>query len=621
METMLLQISVYAAAAVVAVPLSQRLGLGSVLGYLVAGIAIGPLLGLIGQDVEDVLHYAEFGVVLMLFLIGLELEPKAIWQMRQRLFGLGGLQVGATLAAVAAICLALGLPWNQSLAIGMILCLSSTAIVMQTLSEKHLIRTEGGRASFAVLLFQDIAAIPFLALLPLLAFGWDAPEPHGDLQMFDGVAGWVKALMVVGATGAVILAGQFLTRPFFRFIDGAKLHEIYIAAALLFVAGIALAMSVVGLSPALGSFLAGVVLANSEYRHELEADIAPFKGLLLGLFFIAVGASIDLSLLADEPLRILTLTLALMTLKLTILYVLAVLFGLRGRDRALFTLALAQAGEFGFFLLGFAAQTLVLPQSIAATILLVISLSMLLTPALFLLHDRVVARMGAHRARVADDIDAQGTVIVAGMGRFGQTVNRMLAGLGHTTVVIDGRAETVAQMRRFGIKAFYGDVGRPEILAAAGIAKAQALVIAIDDADRAVRVVGQVRRRYPDIAIIARAHDRRHVYALRKAGATDTVREVFDGAVHAGGFALGALGYPRADVTRIAATFIEHDEEMLAELAPLWRPDLPPEQNRAYLAKEHEQYEIIAAALRGRSAAAEPAQEPAAAAPASEEAN
>jgi glutathione-regulated potassium-efflux system protein KefB len=609
METMLLLITVYAAAAVVAVPLSQRLGLGSVLGYLAAGIAIGPLLSLIGPQAEDLMDYAEFGVVLMLFLIGLELEPKSLWEMRRRFFGLGGLQVGATLAAVAAICLGLGLPWNQALAIGMILCLSSTAIVMQTLSEKRLTRTEGGRASFAVLLFQDIAAIPFLALLPLLAYRAGVQPHTGDIALLGDVAGWVKALMVLAAAGAVILAGRFLSQPFFRFIDWANLHEIYVAAALMFVAGTALGMSVLGLSPALGSFLAGVVLANSPYRHELESDIAPFKGLLLGLFFIAVGASIDLSLLADRPLRILALTLALMALKLAVLFAVARLFGLRGRERMLFTLALAQAGEFGFFLLAFAAQTRVLPADMAGVILVVISMSMVLTPALFLLYDRLSPLL-AHAIGAPEVIDEQGTVIVAGMGRFGQTVNRLVAGLGHKTVVIDNHADTVASMRRLGIKAFYGDVGRFELLAAAGIAEARALVIAIDDPDKSVRLVRHVRRRYPRAAIIARARDRRHVYALRHAGATDTVREVFDGAVHAGELALTALGYEKPDIARIASTFLEHDEHMLAELAPLWHPFLSPEQNRPYLEKEREQYETIAAALRGRDA---PAAEPVAA--------
>jgi CPA2 family monovalent cation:H+ antiporter-2 len=604
-ETVLLQISIYAAAAVLAVPLAQRLGFGSVLGYLAAGVMIGPVLGLVGSETEDILHYAEFGVVLMLFLIGLEMEPHVLWEMRKRLIGLGGLQVTLTLGAIAAVCLALGWRWNQAVAMGMILCLSSTAIVMQTLSEKRLTGTDGGRACVMVLLFQDVAAIPFLALLPLLAYGGVVPAEDGDLEMFEGVAGWTKALMVAGVAGLVILAGRFLTRPLFHFISWAGLHEIYVAAALLFVVGIALGMSMLGLSPALGSFLAGVVLANSEYRHELEADLARFKGLLLGLFFLAVGAGVDLQLLGAEPAGILALTLAFMALKLGILNLLARAFGLPQRARVLFTLALAQAGEFGFFLLAFADEINLLPGTQVDRILLVISLSMMLTPALFLLHDRLSARLGGGARRAPDEIDEHGTVIIAGMGRFGQTVNRMLAGLGHKTVVLDSDPDSVDRMRALGIKGFYGDVGRPELMAAAGVANARAVVIAIDDPEKAVRMARQISRGHPHVRLIARARDRHHVYALHAAGATETVREVFDGAVEAGEYALAALGYQDDEINRISRTFFEHDRRMLAELAKLWNPDLPPEKNAAYLAKEREQQAIIEAALRGRSWAAD----------------
>jgi CPA2 family monovalent cation:H+ antiporter-2 len=608
-ETVLLQMSIYVAAAVVAVPLAQRLGLGSVLGYLAAGVAIGPIFGLVGAEAEDVQHYSEFGIVLMLFLIGLELEPRALWEMRARFFGLGGLQVGLTLAAVAALSRAIGLPWNQALVLGMVLSLSSTAIVLQTLTEKRLTRTEGGRTSLAVLLFQDVAAVPFLALVPLLAIGAVPPEGEGELQILDHVGGLTKAAMVVGATAAVILAGRFLTHPIFRFLSWARLDEIYIAAAMLFVGGVALVMSLVGLSPAIGSFLAGVALARSEYRHELEADIAPFKGLLLGLFFMSVGADMDLGLLAERPLDVLALTLALMALKLGILYGLARLFGIAGRARVLFALALAQAGEFGFVLASFAADTWVLPPARADTVLLVISLSMALTPALFLAYDAIAARIGGGRA--ADEIDEQGTVIICGMGRFGQTVNRLLAGLGHKTVVIDRHADTIERMRRVGIKGFYGDAARPELLAAAGIAEARALVLAIDDAEMALRVASQVRRRYPELPIVARARDRHHVYALHAAGATESVREVFEGAVRAGERVLSSLGYDETEVERIAEAFMEHDRTMLAELAALWDPAVPPERNAAYRAKEREQHEAIVAALRGRRGAGPPPEGPA----------
>jgi CPA2 family monovalent cation:H+ antiporter-2 len=607
LETVLLQVSVYVAAAVLAVPLAQRLGLGSVIGYLAAGVAIGPILGLVGAEAEDVQHYSEFGVVLMLFLIGLELEPPALWEMRSRFFGLGGLQVGLTTAAMAAACLALGLPWNQALVVGMVLSLSSTAIVLQTLTEKRLLRTEGGRTSLAVLLFQDVAAVPFLALVPLLAIGATPPEGEGDLAVLDHVGGLTKTLMVVGATAAVIFAGRFLTRPFFRFLSWARLDEIYIAAALLFVVGVALVMSLVGLSPALGSFLAGVALASSEYRHELEADIAPFKGLLLGLFFMSVGADMDLSLLAERPLDVPALTLVLMTMKLAILYGLARLFGVTSRARVLFALALAQAGEFGFVLVGFAADTWVLPPGRADTILLVITLSMLLTPALFRLHDWLAVRWrGPHRE--ADSIDEPGTVIIAGMGRFGQIVNRMLTGVGHRTVVLDSHAETVDRMRRLGVRGFYGDVDRPELLAAAGIGRARAVVIAINEPAQAERMVRYIRQRYPELPVIARARDRHHVYRLLAAGATTTVREVFDSAVDVGRRTLAALGHEEGEIERVRDEFVRQDQRMVEELAALWRPDLAAEDNPAYLAKERAQAAEIEAALRGAANRGRPAE-------------
>lgn len=602
MQTILLQMTVYLAAAVIAVPLSQRAGFGSVLGYLAAGVVIGPVLGLVGSETEDVQHYAEFGVVLMLFLIGLELRPAAMWEMRHRLLGLGGLQVGLTLGAITAVALALGLPWNQALAVGIVLSLSSTAIVMQTLNEKRLAGTEGGRASFSVLLFQDLAVIPLLAVLPLLALGGGGTAPEEGMQVeaeaLEEVSGWIKALLVLGAVALVILAGRYLTHPLFRFIGMARLSEIRVAAALLFVVGISLGLGLLGLSPALGSFLAGVVLAGSEYRHELESDIAPFKGLLLGLFFITVGAGIDMGLLAEDWVRIGLLTVGMMVLKLVILYPLAILFRLEGRERLLFTLSLAQAGEFGFFLLSFASQTGVLPLPVSGTVLLVVSLSMFLTPVLFVIYEQLRRRASDRPEREADTIDERGAVIIAGMGRFGQIVNRMLTGMGHQTVVLDNDAETIERMQAFGIKGFYGDVGRPELLAAAGIAEARAVVLALDDAEKAVKMAEFIHRRYPEVKIIARARNRHHAYQLYAAGAPESVRETFDSAVRAGKYALAALGHDAAEAERIAGAFFEHDRRMLRELAELWDPDVPLEKNAAYLEKARAQEATIGAALR-----------------------
>lgn len=610
-DEILLHLTVYLVAAVIAVPLSVRLGLGSVLGYIAAGLLIGPVLGLVGTETVTVQHYAEFGVVLMLFLIGLEMQPKTLWEMRTRLLGLGGLQVGLTIAAIAGCATLLGLPANEAVAVGIVLSLSSTAIVMQTLAEKKLNRTEGGRAGFAVLLFQDVAALPLLAVLPLLAASGHVPAAaDGGADAMEGVAGWMQALLVVAAVGLVILGGTFLTRPFFRFIEMSGLREIHVAAALLLIAGISLMMILLGLSPALGSFLAGVVLANSEYRHELEADLAPFKGLLLGLFFITVGASMDLGLLASDPLRIVGVALGLMLLKFLILYPLGMLFRLKPKSRVLFGLSLAQAGEFGFFLLSFAVASGVLGVGVASTLLLVIGLSMLLTPVLFFIHDQVVARVSDGPIRPEDEIDEQGTVIIAGMGRFGQIVNRLLTSLGHKTVVLDSQSDTVDRMRRFGIKGFYGAVDRPDLLEAAGIAEAKAVVLALDDPEKAVQMAGYISRRHPHVRIIARARDRHHVYQLYAAGARDSVREMFDSAVRAGRYALLALDYDELEAEEIAAEFFEHDRRMLRELAGLWDPDVPSDRNSAYVAKAQEQSRAIETALRGRT----PREKPAAAA-------
>jgi CPA2 family monovalent cation:H+ antiporter-2 len=513
--------------------------------------------------------------------------------------------VGVTLALLAAIARLVGLPWNEAVAVGIILSLSSTAIVMQTLAEKKLVRTEGGRASFAVLLFQDVAAIPLLAILPLLALG---SAPAGGEEALEGaealehVSPWLRAALVVGAGAVVILAGRYLTRPVYHFLSWARLPEIQVAGALLMIVGISLMMSVLGLSPALGSFLAGVVLAGSEYRHQLEADIAPFKGILMGLFFITVGAGIDLARLAEDPLPILGYVALLMALKMLVLWSLSILFRLPPSARLLFTLSLAQAGEFGFFLLSFATASRVLSPDQAGTLLLIIALSMMATPAFFGFYGVLARRLGERPGTVADAIDEKGPVIIAGMGRFGQVANRVVAGLGHRTVVIDSHPETVDRMRSLGIKAYLGNVARPELLQAAGIAEASAVVLATDDPEGNVRLAGFISRRYPNVRIIARARDRHHVYQLHAAGAHEIVRELVDGSVQAGKAALAALGHDHHEIDEVVAEFVSHDSRMLSELAALWNPEIPDERNAAYLAREREQYAAIEAALRSRAA-------------------
>ncbi|SIO12918.1 Kef-type potassium/proton antiporter, CPA2 family [Rhodovulum sp. ES.010] len=617
MEFALLQATVYLGAAVIAVPLAARLGLGSVLGYLLAGIALGLVPGL-GADSESLQHFAEFGVVLMLFLIGLELEPRALWEMRHRLIGLGGLQVLLTTAAGFAVASALGLEWRAALAVGMIFALSSTAIVLQTLTEKRLMPTQGGRATFSVLLTQDIAVIPMLALLPLLAVapaahlgpdgsvvrsGLDAVgDAHGAVTIIEGLPAWGVTLVTLGAVAAVILGGHYLTRPLFRFVHMARLREMYTFMALLIVVGIAVLMSAVGLSPALGTFLAGVVLADSEFRHELESNIEPFKGLLLGLFFITVGAGIDFGVLFGEPARILGLTLAMVAMKGAILYGLAILFKLRGRDRWLFTLGLAQAGEFGFVLVSFSLQQSVLTTQLGQTLLIVIALSMLLTPLLFILHDVLARRMHVDGASPAkpDAIDEQRAVIIAGVGRFGQVVNRMLQMSGYRATVLDNDLNRVQLLRTFGFTAFFGDPTRPEILSAAGLDEAQVLVAALEDPQDTTKLVRYVRQVRPDLSIVARAHDRVHAYELYRAGATQIVREMFDSSLRAARYVLEDLGVSDYEAHELEFAFYKHDRATLRELAELWVPGVPTDENPDYLKRARELNKELETALASR---------------------
>jgi len=599
MESFLFQATIYLGAAVIAVPFAARLGLGSVLGYLAAGIVIGPLTGLVGTETQDLQHFAEFGVVMMLFLIGLELEPKALWDMRDRLIGLGGLQITLTTLLVMAGAMLLGISWNIAFAIGMIFALSSTAIVLQTLSEKGLMQTNGGRSTFSVLLTQDIAVIPMLAVLPLLAISAttvlapdgslirivDAEEASHSMSLVDGLPGWGVTLVTLGAVATVILAGIFLTRPLFRYINQAKLREMYTALALLMVVSIAVLMSLVGLSPALGTFLAGVVLANSEFRHELESDLEPFKGLLLGLFFITVGAGIDFDLLFREPGYILALTLGVMLIKGGVLYALSIPFKIKGKDRWLFALGLAQAGEFGFILISFSEQHGVLTSALSSELLLIVALSMLITPLLFIIYEAASRRITDGHDVADDDVDKQGTVIIAGIGRFGQVVNRLVQSSGFSTVVIDNDLATVQMMRTFGFKGYFGDPTRPDLLKAAGLDDARVLVVAIDDKKMANTLVAYARKTRPDLHIIARARDRVHVYELNAAGANDIVREMFDSSLRAGRYALENLGLSAFEAHEAKAMLYDHDRAAIRELASYWKPGVVMSENPEYVAR------------------------------------
>lgn len=607
MDAFLFEATLYLLAMLIAVPVASRLGLGSVLGYLFAGIVIGPVLGLAGTEMEDLQHFAEFGVVMMLFLIGLELEPRALWAMRDKLLGLGGLQIVLTVVLVELGALGFGQDWRAAIAIGIILSLSSTAIVLQTLEEKRLMQTAGGRAAFAVLLTQDIAVIPILAFLPLLALPGAralaqaaAADEHAAISMIQSLPGWGVTLVTIGAVAAVVVGGHYLTRPVFQWVHAARLRELNTVLALAIVVGIASLMLLVGLSPALGTFLAGVVLANSEFRHELESDIAPFKGILLGLFFITVGAGIDVELLFAAPVALLGATLALMAAKGAVLYVLARLFDLRGRDRWLFTLGLAQAGEFGFVLVSFAVGQRILPDETAQRVLLIIALSMLLTPLFFLLHDRLARRMGEPAKPDADAIDDQQPVIIAGIGRFGQVVNRMVTMSGFRTTVLDHDLATIRLLRRFGFKGYFGDPTRPELLRAAGLDKARILVVCLDNPEAANRLVTYARRVRPDLHIIARARDRVHVYELYRCGADQIVREMFDSSCRAARYVLENSGMSEYEAAEAERIFFQLDRAAVNELAKVWQPGVALDENNAYIARSHELNRELEAALLDR---------------------
>ncbi|WP_417257727.1 monovalent cation:proton antiporter-2 (CPA2) family protein [Celeribacter sp.] len=614
MNGFLVQATIYLAAIVIAVPIARRLGLGSVLGYLIAGIVIGPVFGLVGHsESEDLMHVAEFGVVMMLFLIGLELAPRALWDMRHKLIGMGGLQIALTTAVITWAAIWFGQPWQTALALGMIMSLSSTAVVLQTLSEKDLMRTSGGRSAFSVLLTQDIAVIPMLAALPLLAVGSGVSlNPDGsiarasdalghaeNLSLIEGLPAWGVTLATLGAVAAIVLVGVFLTRPVFRFVHAANMREIYTAIALLMVLGIALLMNAVGLSPALGTFLAGVVLANSEFRHELESSIEPFKGLLLGLFFIAVGAGINFTVLFRDPVLIVGLTIILMITKGLLLYGIGRLFSLRKRGQWLFALSLAQAGEFGMVLTTFSLQQGVLSIWLGQRVMLVIALSLVFTPLFFILHDYLRRKLTerGEGAETTDEIDDQQAIIIAGIGRFGQVVNRLVQASGFKTVVLDNDLKTIQVMRKFGYKGFFGDPTRPELLHAAGIDDAKVLVVGLDDPAAATRLVTYARQHNPDIFIIVRARDRIHVYELFNAGADKIVREMFDSSLRAGRYVLEEMGFSEYDAAMTEQAYFQHDREALRDLAELWDPNVPLTENLAYVERSRTLDKALEASL------------------------
>ncbi|MEP7141767.1 MAG: monovalent cation:proton antiporter-2 (CPA2) family protein [Ferruginibacter sp.] len=575
-HSFLFQAMIYLAASVVMVPLAKKTGLGSVLGYLLAGVLIGPfVLGFIGQEGESLLHFAEFGVVMMLFIIGLELEPELLWKLRKSIVGLGGLQVLITTFLLAGAGIFFGLNWQSALSTGMILSLSSTAIVLQTLTEKGLMKSASGQSAFAVLLFQDIAVIPMIALLPLLATYTPAVKVNEAAvsSWISGLPGWGQTLATLGSVASIIIGGRYIIKPLFRVIAATRLREAFTAAALLLVVGIAVLMTQVGLSPALGTFLAGVVLANSEYRHELESDIEPFKGLLLGLFFLAVGASINFKMIFQHPGTILGLVILLMTIKGLVLLLLGKIFKLAIGQNMIFAFALSQVGEFAFVLFSFTSTEGVLQQSLVDTMVAVVAISMVLTPMLMFLNEKIILpKLGTKAVaeeKDPDEIDESNPVIIAGFGHFGNAIGRFLRAHNIDTTILDIDSDRVDMLRRMGFKVYYGDASRYDLLYAAGAAKAKIIVIAIADASKRLEMIETIKKHFPDLRMLVRSTNRTDAYDLMNAGMLHVYRETLDTALRLGVDAMKFLGYRTYTAHRSARTFFKQDELNMKKLASI----------------------------------------------------
>ena len=555
---------IYLSAAVLVVPLSKALGLGAIIGYLAAGIAIGPWgLGLV-THVEEILHFAEFGVVLMLFLVGLELEPRRLWSLRRPIFGWGSAQVLGCAVAILAVAVAAGVPWRMALVGALGLALSSTAIALQVMGERNLLPTPSGQAGFSILLFQDVAAIPILALLPLLGSVSD------DAVAADGTG--FEALKIVAVIASIIIGGRLLVRPLLRWIARSDTPEIFTAASLLLVVAIAALMQLVGLSMALGAFLAGVLLAESEYRRELETDIEPFKGLLLGLFFIAVGMSIDFGVLLASPGRMALVVLGFLVVKGAVIYALAKGMGIPYQERPVFTLLLAQGGEFAFVVFQAAAGAKVFSAETASLLIGAVAVSMLVSPLLLVLIDKILLPRYAKCSstntleEIAEQQDAP--VIVLGFGRYGQIVARMMLSQGIGCTVLDHDVEMIETARKFGYRVFYGDASRLDLLRIAGAGDASIVVVAVDDVDQSMEIVETLQTHFPQLKIVARARDVTHWNRLRECGVTHVERELFESSVRSGRSVLEMLGHPPFEARSIAQKFRQHNIELVDKMFP-----------------------------------------------------
>ncbi len=565
------QAFIYLGAAVVAVPIAKKLGLGSVLGYLLAGVIIGPaMFGLVGAEGQDVLHFAEFGVVLMLFIVGLELQPSLLWKMRNSIIGTGGLQVLLSTVIITSLFeLFSDYALKTNIAIGLTLALSSTAIVLQTLNEKGLLKSEGGQKAFSVLLFQDIAVIPILAIMPLLAvYETTESNSHGDAWI-EHVALLPRVGIVLGGITLIYLSGRFLSGPVFRLIAQTHLRELFTAAALLLIVSITLLMTEVGLSPALGTFLAGVVLAQSEFRHELETDIEPFKGLLLGLFFIAVGAGVDFTLIANNPVTISAIVIALILVKFIVLYVLGRISKMCVDSSLLFAFSLAQGGEFAFVLFSYALQNGVMTAEVSKLLIASVAISMAVTPLLMLINEKyILPKVGTKEQSdiVDDDFDADQSVIIAGFGRYGSTIGRFLQANDVQATYLDIDPNNVELLRKLGFKVFYGDASRQHLLHAAGASDASLLIVAVDVPEKALEIIQTAKKHYPHLKIIARSHSWDESYEMLDSGVTNIHREYLDSALRMAADALSHIGHRKHHIHRVLKKFRKHDEEFLREL-------------------------------------------------------
>ena len=553
---------IYLAAAVAAVPLARALGLGSVIGYLAAGMAIGPAGLRLVTNAPDILHFAEFGVVLMLFLVGLELEPRRLWMLRRPIFGWGTAQMVGCTGVLFAVGVLAGAGWKLSLVAALGLALSSTAIALQVMSERHLLPTRSGQAAFSILLFQDVAAIPILALMPLLGVR-TGPPPTASAQLLE-------AAQIVGTILAVVLGGRLLLRPALRAIARSHTPEIFTAAALLLVVAVAALMQAVGLSMALGAFLAGVLLADSEYRRALEADIEPFKGLFLGLFFIAVGMSIDFGVLARAPWLMAALVLGLLVLKAVVIGLLAWRMGLPAPERPVFTLLLAQGGEFAFVVFQGAVGARVMAAETASLLVGAVAVSMLLGPLLLVALDKwVLPRLAAPQRRLAEISEPQDApVIIAGFGRYGQIVARLLASQGIATTLLDYDADMVEAARALGSPVFYGDATPLGLLRIAGAGRARALVVAVDDVDRSLAIVDLARQHFPHLQLVVRARDVTHWNALRDRGVMHVQRELFESSLRSGRTVMEVLGLSPEQAQAQADRFRAHNIALFEEMYP-----------------------------------------------------